>query len=97
LRDPGLTAKSAVSVDHISAGRAWLGLGGAWFEYEHTAYGIDFGTGFGQSLDWLDEAVDAITRVAVGETVDPEPDGHYAFQALEHHPGPSEVPESCLS
>jgi len=88
FRNPGLTAKEAVTVDHISEGRLWLGLGGAWFEYEHTASGIDFGTGFGQRLDWLDEAVVSITRVLAGETVTSEPGGHYAFRDLEHHPLP---------
>ncbi len=88
FRNPGLTLKSAITVDHISAGRTWLGLGGAWFEYEHIANGIDFGSGFGQRLDWLDEAVEAITRVAAGEVVTSSADGRYDFQALEHHPLP---------
>ena len=47
FRNPGLTAKEAVTVDHISGGRAWLGIGGAWFDHEHEAHGIDFGSGFG--------------------------------------------------
>jgi alkanesulfonate monooxygenase SsuD/methylene tetrahydromethanopterin reductase-like flavin-dependent oxidoreductase (luciferase family) len=88
FRNPGLTAKSAVTVDHISGGRTWLGLGGAWFEYEHTAAGIDFGTGFGQRLDWLDESVSAITRVTAGETVTSSAGGRYDFRELEHHPLP---------
>jgi alkanesulfonate monooxygenase SsuD/methylene tetrahydromethanopterin reductase-like flavin-dependent oxidoreductase (luciferase family) len=88
FRNPGLTAKTAVTVDHISGGRLWLGLGGAWFEYEHTANGIDFGSGFGQRLDWLDEAVEAITRVLEGEVVTSGPGAHYDFAALEHHPLP---------
>ncbi len=88
FRNPGLTAKSAVTVDHISKGRTWLGLGGAWFEYEHTAAGIDFGTGFGQRLDWFDEAVNAITRVMAGEAVTSAPGGRYQFKELEHHPLP---------
>jgi alkanesulfonate monooxygenase SsuD/methylene tetrahydromethanopterin reductase-like flavin-dependent oxidoreductase (luciferase family) len=67
FRNPGLTAKAAVTVDHISKGRTWLGLGGAWFGYEHTANGLEFGSGFGQRLDWLDEAADGITRVLAGE------------------------------
>jgi alkanesulfonate monooxygenase SsuD/methylene tetrahydromethanopterin reductase-like flavin-dependent oxidoreductase (luciferase family) len=96
FRNPGLTAKSAVTVDHISEGRTWLGLGGAWFEYEHTAHGLDFGTGFGQRLDWFDEAVAGITRVLAGETVTSEPGGRYSFSALEHHPlpygGPGQLP-----
>ena len=88
FRNPGLTAKTAVTVDHISDGRLWLGLGGAWFEYEHTANGIEFGTGFGQRLDWLDEAASAITRVLAGETVSSDVGGRYAFSQLEHHPLP---------
>ena len=92
FRNPGLTAKAAVTVDHISRGRTWLGLGGAWFEYEHTAQGIDFGSGHGQRLDWLEEAVSGISRVLAGETITSEPGGRYAFSALEHHPLPYDGP-----
>ena len=88
FRNPGLTAKTAVTVDHISGGRTWLGIGGAWFEYEHTAAGVDFGRGFGQRLDWLDEAVSGMRALLAGETVTSAPDGRYAFDALEHHPLP---------
>jgi alkanesulfonate monooxygenase SsuD/methylene tetrahydromethanopterin reductase-like flavin-dependent oxidoreductase (luciferase family) len=88
FRNPGLTLKTAVTVDHISGGRTWLGLGGAWFEYEHIANGIDFGSGFGQRLDWLDEAVAAMSRVAAGEVVTSEAGGAYAFRDLQHHPRP---------
>jgi alkanesulfonate monooxygenase SsuD/methylene tetrahydromethanopterin reductase-like flavin-dependent oxidoreductase (luciferase family) len=88
FRNPSLTAKAAVTVDHISQGRTWLGLGGAWFEYEHTANGIDFGRGFGQRLDWLDESVSAITRVTAGEIVTSDHDARYDVQELQHHPLP---------
>ena len=41
-RNPGLVAKMSATLDHISHGRAILGLGAAWNEAEHKAYGIAF-------------------------------------------------------
>ena len=61
FRNPGLAVKSITTIDHISGGRAIMGLGGAWFEGEHTAFGMDFGSGFGQRLDWLAEATESRT------------------------------------
>ena len=88
FRNPGIVAKTMTTIDHISGGRAILGLGGAWMELEHRAHGIDFGSGFGQRLDWLDEAVGAIRALLDGETVTSPPGGRYAFQELVHHPRP---------
>jgi alkanesulfonate monooxygenase SsuD/methylene tetrahydromethanopterin reductase-like flavin-dependent oxidoreductase (luciferase family) len=69
FRNPGLTAKLATTLDHLSGGRAILGIGGAWFEREHEAFGIDFGSGFGERLDRLDEAVMLLRRLLDGELV----------------------------
>ncbi len=69
FRNPGLTAKLATTLDHVSDGRAVLGIGGAWFEREHDAFGIDFGASVGSRLDWLDEAVRVLRRLLDGETV----------------------------
>jgi alkanesulfonate monooxygenase SsuD/methylene tetrahydromethanopterin reductase-like flavin-dependent oxidoreductase (luciferase family) len=71
LRNPGLTAKLATTVDHVSGGRAMLGIGGGWFADEHRAFGLDaeFGTGFGERLDRLAEAVPLIRRLLDGERV----------------------------
>ena len=69
FRPPGLTAKLATTLDHLSNGRATLGIGGGWFAREHDAFGIDFGAGFGERLDRLDEAVGLIRRLLDGETV----------------------------
>ncbi len=88
FRNPGLTAKLAATLDHASDGRAILGIGGAWMEPEHTAHGIDFGSGFGQRLDWLDEAVGAMRALLDGETVTSAEAGHYQFRELQHHPLP---------
>ncbi len=69
FRNPGLTAKMATTLDHLSNGRFILGLGGGWFEREHEAFGLDFGSGFGERLDRLEEAVGLIERLLGGEQV----------------------------
>ena len=76
------------TLDHASDGRAIVGIGGAWMELEHKAHGIEFGTGFGQRLDWLDESVGAMRRVLDGGSVTSEPGGRYAFDDLRHAPLP---------
>lgn len=88
FRNPGLVAKMMVNIDHMSEGRAILGLGGAWFEPEHTAFGIDFGTGFGQRLDWMDEAAAGIRSLIDGGTVSSEGEGRYSFDELRLNPPP---------
>jgi alkanesulfonate monooxygenase SsuD/methylene tetrahydromethanopterin reductase-like flavin-dependent oxidoreductase (luciferase family) len=67
FRNPGHTAKITATLDHVSGGRAILGIGGAWFAREHEAFGIDFGAGFGERLDRLDEAVMLMRRLLDGE------------------------------
>jgi alkanesulfonate monooxygenase SsuD/methylene tetrahydromethanopterin reductase-like flavin-dependent oxidoreductase (luciferase family) len=57
FRNPALVAKMATTLDHVSGGRAILGIGGAWFEEEHEAFGIEFGSGFPERLRWLGEAL----------------------------------------
>ena len=69
FRNPGLTAKLAVTLDHLSNGRFTLGIGGGWFAREHEAFGFDFGSGFGERLDRLEEAVALIERLLAGEQV----------------------------
>jgi alkanesulfonate monooxygenase SsuD/methylene tetrahydromethanopterin reductase-like flavin-dependent oxidoreductase (luciferase family) len=88
FRNPGLVAKTAATLDHVSNGRSILGIGGAWMELVHTAHGIEFGTGFGQRLDWLDESVGAMRALLDGKEVTSEPGGHYAFDHLRHQPPP---------
>jgi alkanesulfonate monooxygenase SsuD/methylene tetrahydromethanopterin reductase-like flavin-dependent oxidoreductase (luciferase family) len=70
FRNPGLLAKMATTLDHISDGRAVLGIGGAWFDREHEAFGIKFGASPGERLDWLDESVMLLRRLLDGERFD---------------------------
>jgi alkanesulfonate monooxygenase SsuD/methylene tetrahydromethanopterin reductase-like flavin-dependent oxidoreductase (luciferase family) len=87
FRNPGLVAKAVTTIDHISGGRAILGIGGAWFETEHRGFGIDFGSGFGERLDWLAEAVPAIRTLLDGGEVT-SGGGRYAFDHLRLAPRP---------
>src|ERR671915_477455 len=57
FRNPALVAKMATTLDHISGGRAVLGIGAAWFETEHVAYGIEYGSGAPERLRWLGQAL----------------------------------------
>jgi alkanesulfonate monooxygenase SsuD/methylene tetrahydromethanopterin reductase-like flavin-dependent oxidoreductase (luciferase family) len=70
FRNPGVTTKLATTLDHVSAGRAVLGIGAAWFEREHEAFGIPFGATPGERIGWLDEAVMLMRRLFDGERVD---------------------------
>jgi len=42
-RNPALVAKMVTTLDHISGGRMYLGIGSAWDESEARAFGIDMG------------------------------------------------------
>jgi len=41
-RHPGVLAKVVSSLDVLSRGRAWLGIGAAWYEREHLGLGVPF-------------------------------------------------------
>jgi alkanesulfonate monooxygenase SsuD/methylene tetrahydromethanopterin reductase-like flavin-dependent oxidoreductase (luciferase family) len=69
FRNPAILAKSVATIDHVSNGRALLGLGGGWHAREHQAWGVDFGASAGQRLDWLEEALSIIRPLLAGETV----------------------------
>jgi alkanesulfonate monooxygenase SsuD/methylene tetrahydromethanopterin reductase-like flavin-dependent oxidoreductase (luciferase family) len=67
FRNPGLTAKVATTLDHLSDGRAVLGIGAAWFDREHDGFGIPFGETPGWRIDRLDESVMLMRRLLDGE------------------------------
>jgi alkanesulfonate monooxygenase SsuD/methylene tetrahydromethanopterin reductase-like flavin-dependent oxidoreductase (luciferase family) len=87
FRNPALVAKTVTTLDHISGGRAVLGIGGAWFGREHEAYGIDFGSGFGERLDWLDEAVAVMRAMLDGEPATARGERYHA-QVVRNDPAP---------
>jgi F420-dependent oxidoreductase-like protein len=87
FREPALTAKMATTLDHISNGRAILGIGAAWFEQEHVAYGLPFGSGAPERLRWLREALPVMRGMLSGET--PSSAGErYRVKAVRNLPAP---------
>lgn len=55
-RYPGLLAKSVSTLDVLSGGRAYLGIGAAWFDREHHGLGVPFPP-LGERFERLEEAL----------------------------------------
>jgi alkanesulfonate monooxygenase SsuD/methylene tetrahydromethanopterin reductase-like flavin-dependent oxidoreductase (luciferase family) len=60
FRHPSVLAKMAATLDHLSAGRAELGMGAGWLEGEHQAYGFAFPAA-PRRVDLLEEQLQVIT------------------------------------
>jgi F420-dependent oxidoreductase-like protein len=65
-RNPTLLAKAITTLDVISQGRAILGIGTGWFEFEHDSLGFEFGT-FTDRFNKLGEALQIILPMLAGE------------------------------
>lgn len=65
-RNPAVLAKAVTTLDIVSGGRAQLGIGAGWFELEHTAFGMEFGT-FTDRFERLEEALQIIIPMLRGE------------------------------
>jgi F420-dependent oxidoreductase-like protein len=61
FRLPGPLAISVAQVDAMSGGRVELGLGAGWFDREHAAYGIPFGSSWTERFERLEEQLAIVT------------------------------------
>ncbi len=90
-RNPALLAKMLTTLDHASGGRATLGIGAGWYELEHNAFGIPFGT-FHDRFEKLEEAINIIVPMLRGDC--PTLEGrHYRVEQAINSPAPvSRIP-----
>ena len=92
-RHPTLLAKTITALDHVSDGRATLGIGAGWFELEHQSLGYDFGT-FTDRFEKLEEALQIIVPMLRGERVT-FAGKHYQVNDAVNSPAPiSRIPSS---
>jgi alkanesulfonate monooxygenase SsuD/methylene tetrahydromethanopterin reductase-like flavin-dependent oxidoreductase (luciferase family) len=94
LRNPGLLAKAALTVDQISGGRLDLAVGGGFYPGEHEALGIDFLDGPGRG-ERLREAIEILDRALRGENVTYE-GAHFRLVDAPFHPAPTQLPRPGL-
>ena len=61
-RHPGILAKAVTTLDVLSGGRAWLGIGAAWNEQEHRGLGIPFPP-LAERFERLEETIQICLRM----------------------------------
>ncbi|MET3807654.1 alkanesulfonate monooxygenase SsuD/methylene tetrahydromethanopterin reductase-like flavin-dependent oxidoreductase (luciferase family)/predicted kinase [Nakamurella sp. UYEF19] len=59
FRPPGIVAKAAATLDVLSGGRAFCGLGAGWWDREHAGFGLPFPNAK-KRLDDLESAIETI-------------------------------------
>lgn len=90
-RNPAVLAKTVTTLDIVSAGRAQLGIGAGWFEPEHEAFGIEFGT-FTDRFEKLEEALQIIVPMLRGERPTLDGERYQVRDAINEPPPIARVP-----
>lgn len=90
-RNPAVLAKTVTTLDIVSGGRAQLGIGAGWFQLEHDAFGIEFGT-FTDRFEKLEEALQIIIPMLRGEQVSLSGDRYHVVDAFNSPPPVSRIP-----
>jgi F420-dependent oxidoreductase-like protein len=89
-RHPGVLAKIAVTVDHLSGGRLEFGIGAGWAEYEHRMLDLAYGT-VGERLARLGEALE-VFKLLWTDPVASFDGRHYRLEAAIANPKPVQEP-----
>jgi F420-dependent oxidoreductase-like protein len=85
-RNPALLAKITTTLDIISGGRAFLGIGAAWNDEEHHAYGIDFPP-LKERFERLEDALN-IARLMFTQSESTYEGRHHSIHGALNNPQP---------
>lgn len=77
-RHPGLLVKTVTTLDVLSGGRAWFGVGAAWNDEEHTGLGVPFPP-VAERFEQLEETLQIAQRMWAGDE-SPYEGRHYQLQ-----------------
>lgn len=89
-RYPAILVKQASTLDILSGGRAYLGIGAAWNEREHAAFGVHYGT-WTERFERLEETLQIAHRAWRTET-GPFQGKHYQLAEQMDSPRPIQKP-----
>jgi F420-dependent oxidoreductase-like protein len=89
-RYPGLLAKTVATLDVLSEGRAFLGIGAAWYEKEHLALGVPYPP-ISQRFEMLEEAIQ-ICQQMWSDDEGPYEGRHYHLAETICRPRPLQSP-----
>ena len=89
-RHPGILAKTVTTLDVLSGGRAYLGIGAAWYDREHHALGVPYPS-TAERFEWLEEALQ-ITRQMWSDNDGPYQGKHFQLAETLNHPQPVSRP-----
>lgn len=84
-RHPGLLIKQVTTLDVLSGGRAWLGLGAAWFEREHIGLGVPFPPRR-ERFERLEETLQIAHRMWSDDNKGPFQGKHYQLAEMLNSP-----------
>jgi F420-dependent oxidoreductase-like protein len=89
-RHPGVLAKTVTTLDVLSGGRAYLGIGAAWFDREHAGLGVPFPP-IAERFERLEEALRIVKQFWSGEAT-PFRGKHYQLAETLCSPPPLSKP-----
>ncbi len=88
-RYPGLLAKTVTTLDVLSGGRSFLGIGAGWYEREHAGLGVPFPE-TGERFERLEETLQICLKMWSGEVGEYSGDHYELAETLNSPPAISD-------